>query len=651
MIMKRVLCTFLIALSYIVSVSAADFTLKSPEGRSCINVCDSCGAILWSVSYDGEEVLMPSRIALDVKGKKPGVKISKATRRCVDENLKVTVPTKFSTIRDHYNEMTLSLKGGWQIVFRAYDNGVAYRIRTTYSDKWIDILSETAEFNYPSGSSAFWPYERNRNFITHCEADFKDTMMDDLDGETIAYLPLSIRTPSGIRTVLTEADLFNYPNMFLEKGLKAVFPKVTASWEVKGDRDPVITCQHDYIARVPGKASLPWRLLTLGSDAELLENTLVWQLSTPEDPAVDWSWLVPGKISWEWWAGLNLYGVDFNAGVNTDTYKYYIDFASKNNLPYILLDEGWSASTTNIREVQEELDLEELISYGRERNVGIVLWVLWTPMAEDMESILDIYQEWGIKGIKIDFMQAQDQKMVMFYEKVAAECAKRHLVVDYHGAFKPAGLQRKYPNAMTFEGVYGMEHDKCSYDISPDHDLQLPFTRMVAGPMDYTPGACYNATRDDFAIRWDHPMSQGTRAHQAAIFIAYESPLMMLCDSPSNYEHEPEFTSFISAVPTTWDRTLGIDAKAGEYLLMAREKCGNWYICGLNNWTSRSLETTLDFLPEGIAYEARIFKDGVNANRWAQDYKEDRITLRKGDSVRIDMANGGGWAAILTPMQ
>lgn len=630
-----------------------DYTLLSPSGDACVVVSNTSGKLEWAVSHKGGKVLEPSAIGLEIKDVKSSSRITKCTRRSVRQQLDVIVPTKFRTINDVFNEMTLSLDNGVGLVVRAYDNGVAYRFCTNSAREWLYVTKETSEYNFAAGTSAFWAYEKNRNFITHCEADFKDTMLENIGNETISYLPLSLNTPAQVRTVLTEADLFDYPNMFLEadeKGkLTAIFPKVTAEYEIKGDRDPVITRQEDYIAKVSGKSALPWRLLTLGTDAELLENTLVWQLSSAEDKNMDWSWMVPGKISWEWWAGLNLYGVDFQAGVNTDTYKYYIDFAAANKLPYILLDEGWSASTTNIKEVQPDLDLAELIRYGKERNVGIVLWVLWTPMTRDMEGILDLYSQWGVKGIKIDFMQAQDQKMVQFYEKVARECAKRQLVADFHGAFKPAGLQRKWPNAMTYEGVYGMEHDKCSYDITPDHDLQLPFTRMVAGPMDYTPGACYNATKDDFAIRWDHPMSQGTRAHQAALFTVYESPLMMLCDTPSNYYREAEFTSFIAAIPTTWDYTVGIEAKAGEYLLMARRNADKWYIGALTNWTGRSLQTTLDFLEEGVEYEAVIFQDGINANRWAQDFKKITLTLRKGDKIDIDMACGGGWAAILTP--
>ena len=378
----------------------------------------------------------------------------------------------------------------------------------------------------------------------------------------------------------------------------------------------------------------------------MTENTLPWQLPSAEDPQMDYSWLKPGKISWEWWATLNVYGVDFEAGVNVDTYKYYVDFAARYGLEYILLDEGWSRSTLNIVEPKEGFNLQEVIDYASSKGVGVVLWTLWTPfVTEGIEEILDVYQSWGVSGIKIDFMQMQDQNMVNFYEDIARECAKRKLVVDYHGAFKPAGLQRKYPNAMTYEGVYGMEHDKCSYDISPDHDLKLPFTRMVAGPMDYTPGAVNNASRDDFAIRWFHPMSQGTRSHQAALFVAFESPLMMLCDSPSNYYKVPEFTEFIAAIPTVWEKTIAHEASAGEYLLISRKTLdGRWYSAALNNWTGRTLSLDTSFLEEGT-WKVNLHKDGVNADKWAEDYKIESFEIEAGEELSIKLASGGGWVA------
>jgi hypothetical protein len=416
------------------------------------------------------------------------------------------------------------------------------------------------------------------------------------------------------------------------------------------DRNEELVKKAPYIARTRGTRTFPWRVVTIDpDDRALLENNLAYQLASKPVEG-DASWVRPGKISWEWWHSLNIYGVDFRSGVNTATYKYYIDFAAKYGIDYILLDEGWSVSTLNIKEPRREIDLGELIRHGREKGVGVVLWTLWNPMKKDLEGILDTYRDWGVKGIKIDFMQRSDQEMVRFYDEIARAAFDRGLIVDFHGSFKPAGLQRKYPNVLSFEGVYGMEHDKCSTDISPVHDCTLPFTRMVAGPMDYTPGATRNATRADFAISWDNPMSQGTRAHQAALYVVFESPLQMLCDSPSHYLREAEFTAFIAAVPTVWDETVGLAASVGEYAAVARRSGEKWYIGAITDWTARTLEAPLKFLGGG-RYRMKVFADGVNADRIARDYRTETREVTRDDTVALRMAPGGGWAAVLEPVK
>lgn len=456
--------------------------------------------------------------------------------------------------------------------------------------------------------------------------------------------------------VITETDLEEYPCMFLFGGqgrkLRAGFPPVVLESRLKegSDRNEEFLKKAPYIARTDASRTFPWRLMTIDpDDCSLLENYLSYQLASPSVEG-DTEWIRPGKISWDWWNSLNLYGVDFKAGINTETYKYFIDFAAKYGIEYILLDEGWSVSTLNIREPRREVDLAELIRYGNEKGVGVILWTLWNPMKKDLEGILDTYRDWGVKGIKIDFMQRSDQEMVRFYEEIARACFDRRLLVDFHGSFKPAGLQHKYPNVMTFEGVYGMENDKCSTDISPAHDCTLPFTRMVAGPMDYTPGATQNATRQDFSINWSHPMSQGTRAHQAALYVIFESPLQMLCDSPSHYLRTPEFTGFIAAVPTVWDQTAALHASAGEYVAVARRNGGKWYIGAITDWSDRTLELDLGFLGEG-SYRMQMLEDGVNADSYAQDFRIGERDVTRNDKITVRMAPGGGWTAILTPVK
>ena len=647
----RKIFAFVLMLSAAIA-SAKTYDLASPDGK--VKVCIEAGAELaYTVSIDGEQILAPSHIAIDFKDKVLSHAVRKVTRRTIDQLHHAVVPVKTREVRENCNELRLDFRGGWAVVFRAYDDGVAYRFETSFKDAEVYVADETADYVFAEDNDVYWANEKSPEYITHCEAFFKEMKLSEISKEQYAYLPVSMKTPKGTRLVITEADMFDYPNMFMFGGqghtLISEYPQVILDYDMRTDRDVTVTEKADYIAKTKGTRTYPWRIMTLGDDRSLLENNLSWLLSSKEY-SDDIEWLKPGKISWEWWAMLNVYGVDFKAGVNTDTYKYYVDFAADYGLEYILMDEGWSASTLNVVEPNPELDLAEIIRYADSKGVGVVLWTLWTPMMKDMENILDTYRDWGVKGIKIDFMQMNDQNMVNFYEDVARECFERHLLVDYHGAFKPAGLQRKYPNAMTYEGVYGMEHDKCSYDISPEHDLVLPFTRMVAGPMDYTPGATINATKEDFRERWEHPMSQGTRAHQAALFITFESPLMMMCDSPSNYRRNEEYARFLASIPTVWDETVGIDAKAGDYLLMARRNGDTWYVAGLNDWIGRELQVTLGFLGEG-EYEAEIFSDGVNANRWAEDYRLEKRKVSKDDTLPVKMANGGGWAAVIRPVE
>ncbi len=651
--MKKTVSLIFALLAVVFTAQARDFSLSSPSGDIKAKVSVS-SRIYWSVEYKGEQILEDSQISMTladgtVLGE--GYLRPKAFRHGENNVLTDLVPTKNRQIADKYNELRLRFGKDWSVVFRAYDNGVAYRFETFFDGR-VEIKDEVSEWNFVSDNEVYWVGEKNPDYITHCEANFQQMPLSKVGTDTYSYLPLSFKTPLRTRVVITEADLFDYPNLFLrssgEKSLAAEFPHVIDKYVMRTDRDVTITGLADVIARTEGTRTFPWRILTIGTDRDLIENTLPWQLSSKEVPG-DYSWLKPGKISWEWWAALNVYGVDFKAGVNTDTYKYYVDFAAAYGLPYILMDEGWSKSTLNIVEPKEELDLQEIISYAKSKGVNVVLWALWTPFAQEgVEKILDVYQKWGVAGIKVDFMQMQDQNMVNLYEKIASEACDRHILVDFHGAFKPAGLQRKYPNAMTFEGVYGMEHDKCSYDISPDHDLKLPFTRMVAGPMDYTPGAVNNATRDDFAIRWNHPMSQGTRSHQAALFVVFESPLTMLCDSPSNYYKVPDYTAFIAAIPTVWEKTLCQEASAGEYVLLSRQTGdGRWYSAALNNWTARTLTLDTSFLEKGD-WQVTIHRDGVNADIWAEDYVIETKTITAGDSIDITLANGGGWVAEFT---
>ncbi len=450
--------------------------------------------------------------------------------------------------------------------------------------------------------------------------------------------------------LISEADLYDYPNLFLESdgngNLKAKFPKAVAKTEPvegsSGDRNLVITEEFPYIAKTKGTRSLPWRVFIASArDKDLIEQDLVYLLSRPSE-LKNIDWVKPGKIAWDWYNANNLYDVNFKAGLNTETYKYYIDFAADYGLEYVILDEGWTKSTTEILEFNPEINVKELIAYGKKKNVGIILWCLWKPLDANMEQILDTYADWGAVGIKTDFMQRADQEMVNSYEKIAKECAKRKLLVDFHGAYKPSGLRRAYPNVISYEGVHGNENNKWIDDVTPTHNLILPFTRNAIGPMDYTPGAMRNAQLKNHAVIFDRPMSMGTRAHQAAMYVIYESGLQMLCDSPSSYLKDKKTVEVISKIPTVWDKTKVIEAKIGEYLTIVRNNGKNWYLGSMTDWSEHELDLKLDFLTDGANYEATILKDGLNANHYAEDYEVEKIRVDRTSNLHLNLAKGGG---------
>jgi alpha-glucosidase len=426
-------------------------------------------------------------------------------------------------------------------------------------------------------------------------------------------------------------------------GLSATFPPYPLKEQLSNDRDFKVVESADYIAVTTGKRTYPWRVLGIANrDADLLTNPLVWLLEKPSQ-LQDTSWIKPGKVSWDWWNANNVYGVDFKAGINTQTYKFYIDFAAKYGIPYIILDEGWY-KLGNVLEVVPEINMEELTAYAKQRNVGIILWVVWKTLDDQLIPALDQYQKWGIKGIKVDFMQRSDQLLINYYHKVSRETAKRRMLVDFHGDQKPATMTRTWPNLISTEGVRGLEWSKWSTDTEPEHNVTLPFTRMFLGPMDFTPGAMINASKANFAAIHDHPMSLGTRCHQLAMYVVYESPLQMLADSPSNYLRELEAMEFLAAVPTEWDQSVALDGKISQYVAIARRNGSDWYVGAMNNWTGRELDLDFSFLPEGN-FQMDAYQDGENADRLGSDYKLVRTQVNRNTKLKITLAPGGGWAA------
>jgi alpha-glucosidase len=632
-------------------LQAKVYTLYSPDKRIEVAVSVT-NRVLYSVIWDSQKLLDPSAISMTINDNvvlgQGLLKVEFIEQISTDEKILPPVKEKRAVIPDRWNEITLHFRGNYGLVFRAYDDAVAYRFFTGYL-RDIKINSEEATFLFPKNHSVWFPFTKSLH--TSFESNYTYLPLAEIGSQRFGFAPVLVDIPGGPKVAVTEADLEDYPGMFLmgnDKGVPmlmgtfAPFPLEEKLME-KSDRELEVIRTADYIAMTKGKRNYPWRVLAIApTDGRLIENDIVYRLAAPsriKDP----SWIKPGKAAWDWWNANNIFGVDFKSGINTDTYKRYIDFASANGIEYIILDEGWSAPD-DLFKIDPGIDITDLLAHARGKNVGIVLWCVWYTLDRQMDRALDQFAKWGVKGIKVDFMDRDDQKMVGFYWRCAEAAAKRRLVVDFHGAHKPTGMRRTYPNVLTNEGVMGLEYSKWSATVTPEHDLLIPFIRMLAGPMDYTPGAMRNAQEKPFRTVFDVPMSQGTRCHQLAMYVVYESPLQMLCDSPSSYEREPEVMSFLSAVPTVWDETRALDAKVGDYLAVARKSGRDWYVGAMTDWTPRTLEIKLDFLDDGT-YEAEIYGDGANADRYASDYRKEVRQVARGDVLKIELAPGGGWAA------
>jgi alpha-glucosidase len=647
--MNKIIITFFFLAAILQSVSPKDYKISSPNGKISITV-NIGKEIVWSAYYDNREIITSDRIAMilsdgRILGVNEGVKRSVNGNR--SEIIKPVVAFKKSEIPDIYNYITVTFRSGWSLTFRAYDDGLAYRFETSASDS-LTIKNEVSEIQFTEGSTSWFPSEKS--FMSHNENMFCYTTLDTISDRDLASLPVLFKS-GDVNILVSESSIEDYPGMWLRGAgacrLSGVWPPYPAEEQLKRDRDLYVTSVRDYIARTSGTRTFPWRTFVISAtDGGLLESTLVYRLGAP-NRILDTEWIKPGKVAWDWWNANNVYGVDFRAGINMETYKYYIDFAARNGLQYIILDEGWY-ELGDVLDVVPGLDIKALCDYGQSRNVGIILWVVWKTFADQMDKALDKYSEWGVKGVKVDFMQRDDQKMVNFYYEAARKSAEHHMLIDFHGSYKPDGLNRTYPNALTREGVKGMENNKWSLDITPKHDVTLPFTRMVAGPMDFTPGAMINKEKGDFRIVYTRPESQGTRVHQMALYVVFESPLQMLADSPSNYIKEQECTDFIAKVPVVWDDIKVLQAKVGDYLLLARRSGKEWFVGGLTNWDQRDFEIDLTFLEKG-SYVIDIFQDGINADRFAQDYKHTSVDIQSGTKMNIHLAPGGGWAARISP--
>ena len=647
---KQFILIFLFTITFF-NIKAGHYKVLSPDKKITIEV-DADKKVKYQVYYKNELVIAPSYISLQLTDKTLGIdsKLKKVKTSNHKGLIKPVIKEKAAVIHDDYNILTLKFND-FDIEFRAYDDAVAWRF-ISHRKGEIIIKNEQAEFNFAENYKIWFPEEKS--MMSHQERKYLETTVNQIEKDKFCSLPTLVDA-GDVKLIITESGLYDYAGMYLESEgnghFRGKFPFYALETKPvdltirAGDRNIPVTKHADFIAKTSGNRAFPWRIIAFAEkDADLITNQIVFKLAN-EKADMDFSWVKPGKVAWDWWNARNIYGVDFKSGVNTETYKYYIDFASKYGIEYIILDEGWYV-LGDLTNVVPNINIEEIVKYGQSKNVGIILWVVWKVLDDQWDTAFNEFEKWGIKGLKVDFMQRNDQWMVDYYWRVAKETAKRKMLVDFHGCYKPSGLRRAYPNIITREGVLGLEHSKWSDNATPKHEVTIPFIRMFAGPMDYTPGAMINAQKANFRPIPKRPMSQGTRCHQLAMYVVYESPLQMLSDSPSHYYDNAKAMDFLSKVPTVWDETKVLAAKVGEYIIIARRNGKKWYIGGMTNWQARDFTINLSFLKEGT-HTITIWQDGINAHRYGNDSKKlsDKVTAK--NNIKIHMAPGGGWAAIV----
>ena len=655
----RKLLTFILITVTFFSYSQKQYTLVSPDGKLKTEI--TVGKTTeYAVSHNGDLMLEKSPVSMKLSdGRIPGTnaKVKKTNKKSVNESIDAEIYKK-AKVENNYNELSILFSGDYSLVFRVYNDGMAYRFETNFK-KPFTVENEQAVFNFPGNPKAFLAYVNkadnstfSQQFYNSFENTYNHIDLKNANPQKLAFLPLVVEGKNGKKICITEADLLNYPGMYLYNpdggnSLTAMFAPYPKEIRQGGHNmlQGEVQSAENFIARCEGKTTFPWRTVIIAeNDYELTDNDMVYKLATTNQ-LTDISWIKPGKVAWDWWNDWNIRNVDFESGVNDETYKYYIDFAATHGIEYVILDEGWAVNKkAELFQVVPEINLEELVAYSKSKNVNLILWAGYWAFNRDIEGICKHYAEMGIKGFKVDFMDRDDQQMVDFYHRAAQIAAKYKLMLDFHGAYKPTGLQRTYPNVINFEGVHGLEQMKWS-PASVDqvaYDVTIPFIRMVAGPMDYTQGAMRNATRSNYRPVNSEPMSQGTRVRQLAQYVIFEAPFNMLCDNPSNYMAEPECTQFIAEIPTVWDETVALNGEISKYVTIARRTGNQWYLGSMTNWDARTLEVDLSFLGTGN-YKAEIFCDGVNAHRTAMDYRKDTVDVPANRKMTLKMAPGGGF--------
>ena len=632
-----VLCTL--------AAKSQTFDLFSPDTKNNIKISISPDSVVYQLFRESTPLSMPAHLGLKIDGKQlcSRAKFLRVGFDSTRQVLRPIVAQKMQNIADNFNQLTCYFEN-FSIIFRAYNNGIAYRFET-FSNKISIVNEETVQLALMPTDTVLLHEEES--FFSKNARFYKKYAANEVN-KHVGSLPLLVEKPSGLKLLMTESDVHHYPIMWAsgtqnQPILRGVFPNYVETEKVKNSYDIVPEKRAGYIAETNSLRTFPWRIFAIAeNDADLLTNTLVGQLAEKARLA-DNTWIKPGKTAWDKWNAYNITNVAFKVGANTATYKYYIDFAARNGMKYILIDENW-AKKDNILAEAPDVNIKDVCEYGQRKGVKVILTVAWSALDKDITAILEHYFLWGVGGVKVDFMQRNDQKIVEFCWKVAEEAAKKRLLVSFAGALIPNGLSTTFPNVVTSEGVAGLEQAKTDKKIDPEHNLILPFTRQVVGAMDYTPGAMTNANKADFIANTARPMSLGTRCHQLGMYVVYESPLQTLADAPSVYRREDDCMEFLTVVPTVWDTTIVLDTKLGDYIVLARKSLDEeWFVGGMTDWTAREFDINFDFLPENTQFEAIIWQDGINTDRNASDYNMTTRSISKGDVVKIKMASGGGF--------
>ncbi len=645
------------------AASNETFLVGSPDSRTEVSI-DLGNKITYSVTYRGKVLLAPSPISIQlyngsVIGENP-VLLSKKSIHI--ENPVKTIYGKNAWIKEDYNELYLRFKDNYSVVFRVYNEGIAYRFITAFKEP-LKIRDEEASFVFPGNCKGYYCKGNKEDYLYEAVYEFSD--ISKIDSGRVAILPLLVQIPEGPKVAITESDITDYPGMYLRAEgnvLKGSFRNFPIETNVDSNQWTVsVTQSADYIAQTAGDRSFPWRIFMIADqDKDLLNNEMVYLLAPGQRKGFDFSWVKTGLIANDWWnlwwdhspgsTGVQeiiLTGVDFKSGTNYNTYRYIIDYAVKNNIPFVNMDYGW-CDLFDFRKIHANLDLPKLLAYSREKRKGIFLWCIAKTLCRDLEKNMEMFEQWGVTGLKVDFFERDDQLGEQDYQRIAECAARHHLLLEYHGTTNPAGISRAYPNILTFEAVYGSEQNNVDNKADPEHNVTMPFLRSLAGPFDYAPGSMNNVSKSHFHPFSGFPLTMGTRAHQVAMFVVYYSPLQFLCDVPSNYLKEPDCLHFITAIPVVWDLSYPLECRIGEYIAVARKKGNEWFVGAMTNWNARTIKIKCDFLDKGN-YEVEIFKDGVNADLNGNDYKIERIPISSGEEISMDLAPGGGWVARFIP--